>query len=122
MKKVLVTGATGHVGNVLVKELYEQGYEVYSLVLPHDQIDYLTPYSRIVYGDILDSRCLEYLFEGIDYIFHCAGVIEISSGNKKLVYKVNVEGTKNVLEAAFRSKVKRVIYTSSVHALPTITI
>ena len=46
MKKVLVTGASGHVGNVLVKELDAKGYEVFSLVMPHDRIDYLTPYSK----------------------------------------------------------------------------
>lgn len=120
MKKVLVTGATGHVGNVLVKQLNDKGYNVYSLVLPHDQIDYLTPYSSILYGDILDSNGLEYLFEGFDYVIHCAGMIEIGSGNKKLVYDVNVNGTKNVLEAAFKAKVKRVVYTSSVHALPSL--
>src|SRR5690554_5035898 len=117
MKKVLVTGASGHVGNVLVKELDAKGYEVFSLVMPHDRIDYLTPYSKILYGDILDFDGLVYLFKGMDYVIHAAGYIDIGSGNKKRLYKVNVKGTENVLKAAFISKVKRVVYTSSVHAL-----
>lgn len=120
MKKVLVTGATGHVGNMLVRELYNQNYEVYSLVMPHDRIDYLTPYSKILYGDVLDKTGLNYLFKGMDYVIHAAGVIDIGSGNKKLLYKVNVDGTKNVLQAAFKNNVKRVVYTSSVHAIPAL--
>lgn len=120
MKKVLVTGASGHVGNVLVKELDAKGYEVFSLVMPHDRIDYLTPYSKILYGDILDFDGLVYLFKGMDYVIHAAGYIDIGSGNKKRLYKVNVKGTENVLKAAFISKVKRVVYTSSVHALPAL--
>lgn len=120
MKKVLVTGATGHVGNMLVKELYEQNYDVYSLVMPHDRIDYLTPYSKIIYGDILDKEGLKYNFQGMDYIVHAAGVIEIGSGNKKFVYKVNYDGTKNVMQAALHNSVERVIYISSVHALPAL--
>lgn len=120
MKKILVTGATGHVGNVVVKELYTKGYEVYSLVLPNDNIDYLIPYSKIVYGDILDYKGLLYLFKGIDYIIHCAGYIDIGSGNKKQLYNINVNGTKNVLNAAYHNQVKRVVYTSSVHAIPAL--
>jgi len=120
MKKVLVTGASGHVGNMLVRELYEQNYEVYSLVMPHDKIDHLTPYSKIIYGDILDKEGLKYNFQQMNYIVHAAGVIEIGSGNKKFVYKVNYEGTKNVLAAAQKNNVNRVIYISSVHALPAL--
>ncbi len=120
MKKVLVTGASGHVGNMLVKELYHQNYEVYSLVMPHDRIDHLTPYSKIVYGDILDKEGLKYNFKEMNYVVHAAGVIDIGSGNKKLIYRVNVDGTKNVFDAALKNSVERVIYISSVHALPAL--
>lgn len=115
--KVLVTGATGHVGNVVVKELNKRGYDVYSLVMPFDRIDYIKNDSKIVYGNILDLEGLKYLFKGMDCIIHAAGYIDIGSGNKKKLHKVNVNGTQNVMEAAHYNRVKRVIYTSSVHAL-----
>ncbi|MCK9536919.1 MAG: NAD-dependent epimerase/dehydratase family protein [Bacilli bacterium] len=120
MKKVMVTGATGHVGNVLIKELNKQGYQVYGLVLPFDRIDYIKNDCHIVYGNILDLAGLKYLFREMDYIIHTAGLIDIGSGNKKNLYNVNINGTLNVMKAALFSNVKRVVYTSSVHAIPEI--
>lgn len=115
--KVLVTGATGHVGNVVVKQLYKLGYDVYSLVMPFDRIDYIKDYSKIVYGNILDLEGLKYISKEMDYIIHAAGYIDIGSGNKKKLHQVNVVGTQNVMIAAHFNDVKRVIYTSSVHAI-----
>lgn len=118
MKKVLVTGATGHVGNVVIKELNKRGYEVYGLVMPFERIDYIKNDCQLLYGNILDLEGLKYNFKNMDFIIHTAGIIDIGSGNKKTLYKVNVEGTLNVLKASLFNKVKRVVYTSSVHALP----
>jgi len=116
--KCVVTGATGHIGNVLVKNLYSHGYEVTAVVLPRDDISMIEAYSTIVYGNILDQAFLESVFEGMDQVFHLAGIVEIGSGKKKLIHQVNVEGTRNVLNAAIKCQVKRFIYTSSVHAIP----
>lgn len=115
--KVLVTGATGHVGNVVVKQLNQLGYDVYSLVMPFDRIDYIKDDSTIIYGNILDLEGLKYITKGMDYIIHAAGYIDIGSGNKKKLHQINVVGTQNVMIAAHYNDVKRVIYTSSVHAL-----
>ena len=52
--KCFVTGATGHIGNVLVRELYNLGYQVTSLVLPKDDIQIIDPYTDIIYGNVLD--------------------------------------------------------------------
>lgn len=116
--KCVVTGATGHIGNVLVKNLYSHGYDITAIVLPNDDISMIEPYSTIVFGNILDQPFLESIFQGMDYVFHLAGIVEIGSGKKKLIQKVNVEGTKNVVNAALICHVKRLIYTSSVHAIP----
>lgn len=115
--KCFVTGATGHVGNVLVKELYKQGYEVTSLVLPNDRNEYIIePYTRIIYGNILDVDKLKEVVKGYDVVFHLAGIVEIGTGKKRKLHRINVEGTKNMIEVCQTNQIKKLIYTSSVHA------
>ncbi|HOO43849.1 MAG TPA: NAD-dependent epimerase/dehydratase family protein, partial [Bacillota bacterium] len=88
--KCLVTGATGHIGNVLVKELFHEGYQVTSLVLPNDDISMIEPYTNILYGNILDIDFLINNVVDFDIVFHLAGIVEIGTGKKKKIYKVNV--------------------------------
>ena len=113
----LVTGATGHIGNVLVRELLNRGESVRVLVLPDED---LTPIKglnvEIHYGNILDPQCLVNAVTGIDTVFHLAGIISISSSHVEIVHKVNVEGTRNMVDAAMKAGVRRFIYTSSIHA------
>lgn len=116
--KCIVTGATGHIGNVLVRELHEAGYQITALVLPNDDVRFIEPFCDIVYGNILNKPSLIEIFTGADLVFHLAGIVEIGSGKKKILYKVNVEGTKNCVDAAIEAGVKRFVYTSSVHAIP----
>ncbi len=115
--KCFVTGATGHIGNVLVKELYHLGHQVTSLVLPKDDIQIIDPYTDIIYGNILDYQFLKDNIVDYDIVFHLAGIVEIGSGKKKLLFKINVEGTKNIVKACQENKIKKLLYTSSVHAL-----
>ncbi len=116
--KCVVTGATGHIGNVLVRNLYHHGYEITAVVLPNDDTSMIEAFSTITYGNILDSAFLETVFLDTEIVFHLAGVVEIGSGKKKLINLINVEGTRNVLNAAIKCNVKRFVYTSSVHAIP----
>ncbi len=116
--KCFVTGATGHIGNVLVKELYYSGYQVTSLVLPKDNYKMIEPYSEIVFGNILDREFLDRTITGYDIVFHLAGMVEIGSGKKKQIYKVNIQGTKNVVDSCIANRIRRLVYTSSVHAIP----
>ena len=116
--KCIVTGATGHIGNVLVKQLYKRGYEIQAIVLPKDDYKMIEPYAEIVFGNILDVAFLEATLQNVDFVFHLAGIVEIGSGKKQSIMKVNVEGTKNVVNACLKNHIKRLIYTSSVHAIP----
>ena len=117
--KCIVTGATGHIGNVLVRQLVKQGYEVTAFVLKGENIEFLKelPIS-FTYGDVRDIQSLKNAFQGNEIVFHLAGLIEIGNGNKKKMHEINVEGTKNVLQACKEEKVRRLVYTSSVHAIP----
>lgn len=114
----LVTGATGHIGNVLVRDLLAKGEEVRALVLPGEDLAPLEGLKiEVVIGDILNKDSLHKAFEGVDIAYHLAGIISIMPGKNELLQRVNVQGTRNVLEAARQSSLKRLVYTSSIHAI-----
>jgi dihydroflavonol-4-reductase len=113
----LVTGATGHVGNVLVRKLLERGVNVRALILPGESCESISGLSvDAVEGDVLDLDSLFKSMRGIKGVFHLAGVISIMPGPNPMVRNVNVEGTKNVIRAAME-RGSKMIYTSSIHAI-----
>jgi dihydroflavonol-4-reductase len=115
---ILVTGAAGHIGNVLVRELVDDGNDVRALVLPGEDVSALEGLSvEIVEGNVLDPQSLDKAMRGVDLVFHLAGIISIMPGQDELMRRVNVDGTRNVMAAAQKAHVKRLIYTSSIHAL-----
>jgi dihydroflavonol-4-reductase len=115
---ILVTGATGHIGNVLVRELVARGESVRVLVIPGEEISSIEglPVEKYT-GDVLKIESLAQAFEGVEYVYHLAGIISIMPGPDTIMRQVNVEGTRNVLNAARQARVKRLVYTSSIHAL-----
>lgn len=116
---VVVTGATGHLGNTLVRHLCEQGYAVRALVRGGDGGEAALeglPITRAT-GDVTVPDSLVAAFTGADLVFHVAGLVSISTGQEDALTRVNVEGTRNVVEACLRTGVRRLVYTSSVHAL-----
>ncbi|MFC1903873.1 SDR family oxidoreductase [Chloroflexota bacterium] len=115
---IVVTGATGHIGNVLVRELIASGQTVRTLVLPDDDLRPLLGLkTEIVHGDVTDLRSLESAFTGADLVFHLAGIVTIMSSMKKVLERVNVGGMRNVVAACQATGVRRLIYTSSIHAV-----
>ncbi|MGC1378525.1 MAG: SDR family oxidoreductase [Anaerolineales bacterium] len=115
---VLVTGATGHIGNVLVRRLIVKGEKVRALILPGEDTNALNGLDvEKAEGDVLDLSSLRESFRGVRKVFHLAGVISIMPGENSLMRRINVEGTVNVLKTALQSNVKRLVYTSSIHAL-----
>lgn len=114
----LVTGATGHIGNVLVRRLLEKGEKARALIWRGEDI---TPLAGLdvetVEGDVLDLDSLRPALAGVDRVYHLAGIISIMPGKNDFVRRVNVEGTLNVLLAAIQAGVRRVVYTSSIHAI-----
>ncbi len=113
----LVTGATGHIGNVLVRKLLERGENVRALILPGESRESISGLRVEAFeGDVLNLDSVFESMRGVKGIFHLAGVISIMPGPNPFVRKVNVEGTKNILRAASEKKIK-LIYTSSIHAI-----
>lgn len=115
---ILITGAAGHIGNVLVRELLDDGKKVRALILPGEDTSALQEL-EIEYceGNVLDPESLDKAMQGIDIVFHLAGLISILPGEDVMMRRVNVEGTRNVLAAAKKAHVKKFVYTSSIHAL-----
>jgi nucleoside-diphosphate-sugar epimerase len=114
----LVTGATGHIGNVLVRRLLEKGKKVRALVWRGEDTTSIQGLDiETVEGDVLDPESLVKAFKGVHIVYHLAGIISIMPGRDPVVWNVNVEGTRNVLAEALRAKVRRLVYTSSIHAI-----
>lgn len=114
----LVTGAAGHIGNVLVRKLLHRGENVRALILPGESRESIEGLNvEALEGDILNSDSVFESLRGIKGIFHLAGVISIMPGPNSSVRKVNVDGTKNILRAAMENGIGKFIFTSSIHAI-----
>jgi len=115
---ILITGAAGHIGNVLVRELVEKGERVRALILPGEDTSSIYGLDiEIVVGNVLDPESLDRAMRGVDTVYHLAGIISILPDKDDFMWQVNVEGTRNVLAAAKKAKVKRFVHTASIHAL-----
>jgi dihydroflavonol-4-reductase len=114
---ILITGAAGHIGNVITRKLVEQGHHVRALVLPGEDISSLADSKpEIVEGNILDYPSLLKAMQGVRFVYHLASLVAIVPEQYAMMRKVNVEGTANVIRACKEAGVKRLIYTSSIHA------
>ena len=110
----LVTGASGFVGSHLAQELVRRGYRVQGLVRKSSNLNWLVDSGvEFVFGDIQDKNSLKKILVDYEYIFHTAGLIK--SSDPSLFYKVNYQGTRNLLEAAWENRLplKRFVYISS---------
>lgn len=117
----IVTGAAGHLGGTIVRLLSRAGVEVRALTLPGERQRVLRGV-RWFCGDVCSPESLRPLFAGLEdrevYVIHAAGVVDISGELTQRMQTVNVEGTKNILRLCREFAVKRLVYVSSVHALP----
>ncbi|MEX2369520.1 MAG: NAD-dependent epimerase/dehydratase family protein [Bacteroidales bacterium] len=116
--RILVTGANGLLGSNVVRVLLDKGHEVSILLRdknkPVPTLGGLT--LTRYYGDILDAESLEDAVAGVDYVIHAAAFIHINPARSAQVKKVNIEGTKNIIEACIRQNVKRLIYIGTANS------
>ena len=114
-KSILVTGGSGLVGSHLLKYLSAQGKP--SRALYRKNIPFQLPHVEWVQGDILDIPALQLAMEGIDQVYHCAGLVTFNPKRKQELYKINAEGTANVVNAALEAGTGKLLHVSSVSAL-----
>lgn len=114
---VLVTGGTGLVGTTLIPALLEQGKKVKAIYNKTSLPSYAHHNLTTVKCDILDVITLEEIMQDVTHIYHCAGLVSFQKKTKQLLYKINVEGTANVVNAALGAGVKKMLHVSSVAAL-----
>ncbi|MBS3810429.1 MAG: NAD-dependent epimerase/dehydratase family protein [Halanaerobiales bacterium] len=114
---ILVTGATGHLGNVLIRRLILNGQrDIRALVLlGDDDISVLDDFDLEIFkGNICDLKSIMPAFADVDIVYHLAGKVSIKDFDPTLK-KVNLIGTKNVIKACIDNNVKRMVYVSTVH-------
>lgn len=122
MEKIyLVTGAAGHLGNVLARELVRLKQRVWIFLMPHEK-NHVNGVEKIFYGDVTQKNSLMPPFIEADgselIVIQCAGIVSIKTAFSQKLIDVNVGGTKNVADLCAEYQVSRLIYISSVHALP----
>jgi dihydroflavonol-4-reductase len=111
-KPVLVTGASGFLGWHVARVLTERGYPVRALVRPGSRVRELAV--EAVTGDLRDPRSLAAAVAGCELVFHVAADYRLWAKDASELYRSNVEGTRNLLAAAGRAGVRRIVYTSTV--------
>lgn len=118
---LVITGAGGHLGNTILRLSRGADLELRGLVLPGEDTRRF-PDIHYVEGDVRDEDSLRPLFENTDgrplYLVHTAGRIDISQEVSPELRAINVDGTKNLLKLCGQYRVERMVYVSSVHAIP----
>jgi len=113
--KVLVTGASGFIGSAVAHKLVEAGFSVRALVRSASPRTHLADLDLEFFeGDVRDRKSLDHALAGIRYVFHAAADYRLWARDPREVFATNVEGTRNLMEAAMHAAVERVVYTSSV--------
>ena len=122
MERVLVTGANGFLGAWLTRYLLAEGYDVTALVRKKSDLSELALESpdmktlKLAYGDVTDIDSLKKSFQDRQIVFHLAGIVSYNPADNTLLKKVNVEGTRNVVEVCSEHKI-RLLHVSSVVAV-----
>ena len=116
--RILVTGATGFVGSHIVKKLLGLGHQVRVLkrkTSSNKMLDGLAV--ETVLGDVTDRKSVFEAVQGCEAVFHVAGHVTFWNAQNEIQNRINIEGTRHMVEACLEHKVKRLVHTSSIAAL-----
>lgn len=110
-KRVLVTGASGFLGQRIVAMLVERGFSVRALVRKTSKTNHLClPGVELYYGDVTNAESMVPAFEGVGYVIHAAAG---TGGAPEIARRVTVEGTRNILDLCVSHSIKKLVYISS---------
>jgi len=114
---VLITGADGLLGSNVVRELLQQNHQVKAFILPGSTSKTLDGLPiEIVEGNILNTAAIEAAVEGCDAIIHAAANTNIWPNRSEIICKVNLEGTKNIVEAGMKAGIKRLVHIGTANS------
>ncbi|HET9057238.1 MAG TPA: NAD-dependent epimerase/dehydratase family protein [Chitinophagaceae bacterium] len=117
---ILVTGGTGLVGSELLRQLSAQGKAVKAIYRNNISVHLTAEENKKINwikGDINDILSLEDAMQGVEQVYHCAALVSFNPKNREELFKTNVEGTANVVNACLNSGIKKLVHVSSVAAL-----
>lgn len=117
---ILLTGANGLIGSFIARLLLEKKEPFVALVRQNSDLSLLADCKsniKFIYGDILDIPSLEIAFEGISEVIHCAAIVSFGDVSKEWMYKINVEGTANMVNLSLKHKISRFCMLSSIAAI-----
>ena len=114
---ILVTGGAGLVGKELITQLLQAGKQVRAIYNKTMLADFQNKNLQQMQCDILDVIGLEEAMKDVDQVYHCAAIITFNPLRKQEMFKINIEGTANVVNAALDAGIKKMVYVSSVAAL-----
>lgn len=115
--KVLVTGATGFLGGKTIELILKEGHEVVALVRSTSNTESLPKNIEIREADFFDEASLENAVRDVDAVIHFAAYFDFYPRDEKLMFKVNVDGTKNLMNACVGTQVQRFIYCSTTETM-----
>ena len=111
----LLTGATGFLGSAIARELLRDGHKIKLLARSNSDLANIEGLdAEIVSGDLRDRETLKSALQGCSKLYHAAAFYSLWSKDKKLIYDINVQGTRNILETALDLGLESVVYTSTV--------
>lgn len=114
---ILVTGGSGLVGSALITQLLAKGEKVIAIYNKTPLPNFSSHLLQQVHCNILDPIGLEEAMQGVQQVYHCAAIVSFNPARKQELFKVNIEGTANVVNAALTAGVKKLVHVSSVAAL-----
>ena len=111
----LVTGATGFLGSAIARELLKDGRKIKLLARSNADLGNIEGLeAEIVKGDLRDRESLKSALQGCSRLYHAAAFYSLWNKDKKLIYDINVQGTRNILKTALDLGLENVVYTSTV--------
>ena len=112
LKKVLLTGADGFLGNNIVRELLNRGYEIRAFIEPSRQPKTLDGLPNLTFfcGDLLNPTDVKQAMEGCPYVIHAAANTTVVPARSEIIRRVNLDGTQHIIAAAIKHKIQRLVF------------
>src|SRR5689334_17074464 len=114
---ILVTGGAGLLGSELIRQLLARDYQVRAIYNKTPLSDFHSDRLQQFQCNILDITELEDVMQDVTEVYHCAAIVTFDPARKQELFKINIEGTANVVNAALTAGVKKMVHVSSVAAL-----